>query len=739
LLRSQANRYAKWAASAALGLTAVVIGVFAFRSWQRQEARKEFPPPVPQTVQKQSAEFSFSKVEGERTLFTVRASQATEFKEGGRSRLRDVWITIFGRAGKRFDNIHTRECSYLLTSGRIQCAGDVQMDLESAVEARERPGQRTLHVTTRNILFERESGEAYTSEPVEFRFPYGSGRGTGMTYSTRKGIFRMQRDVSLTLASRGPAGEGGVPVEMDGSALEYEKATSTMHLLGPARVRQQGRELLAGTLALEFDEQLRAKRLTATGAPRFSALGAQHAAGRPATLAGDTFVATFHPDGWTERVTAEGNVRGTRPIAGGEDVLTAHRVEIECEAGKNQPREIRATGDVRLESRSRNESRRLETAALLVGVAEARRGRRIARATTMAPGTVEWTSGEESTRVRAAQIQAEFLDDNRIHRLAGSNGVEIERRLGNRAAQLTEATELAMEFDPSGHWTSADLRGAVRYREGQRTAESDVARIERASEQTHMSGSVVVADRVSRTAAGSLQINQRTGEIRGTGGVHTSYLAREREGITDLAPQPAHITAETLTAGRENGRALYAGKARLWQGDAVIQAAEIELHRSERRLDARGGVSALFPETPEGNSGGGQLWRVQSARLSYFSAEGRARLEEKVRAESSRGRMQADRLDLFLSPPEAGARQLLRADAAGRASVQQGQRRGEAERAEYDATQGKFVLSGGTPTLFEAARGATTGRKLTFFLADDRILVESEAGSRTLTRHRVEK
>jgi hypothetical protein len=48
-------------------------------------------------------------------------------------------------------------------------------------------------------------------------------------------------------------------------------------------------------------------------------------------------------------------------------------------------------------------------------------------------------------------------------------------------------------------------------------------------------------------------------------------------------------------------------------------------------------------------------------------------------------------------------------------------------------------MSGGTPTIFDGAEGTTTGRQLTFFLADDTIIVDSENGSRILTRHRVEK
>src|SRR3990170_2988839 len=119
---SEAARYARWAATTAVLLVVTVAGVYFYRSLQAARARRQAPPAVPATVQQRSAEFSFSKVEGERTLFTVRASQTTEFKAGSKAVLEDVWITIYGRAGRRFDNIHTRACEYDPGSGRITCA-----------------------------------------------------------------------------------------------------------------------------------------------------------------------------------------------------------------------------------------------------------------------------------------------------------------------------------------------------------------------------------------------------------------------------------------------------------------------------------------------------------------------------------------------------------------------------------------------------------------------------------------
>jgi hypothetical protein len=85
------------------------------------------------------------------------------------------------------------------------------------------------------------------------------------------------------------------------------------------------------------------------------------------------------------------------------------------------------------------------------------------------------------------------------------------------------------------------------------------------------------------------------------------------------------------------------------------------------------------------------------------------------------------------------AQQISRAYGSGGVIVEEGDRKAVAERGEYTAATGKFVMSGGNPTLYDGSAGTTTGRQLTFFLADDTIIVDSENGSRTLTKHRVDK
>src|SRR5256885_509623 len=186
---TEATRYARWSAGIAVLLVILVACVYGARDWQSRQARKRIPAAVPSTVEQRSAGFTFSKVVGDRTEFTVRASRATEFVEGGRSLLEDVWITAYGGAGERFDNLHTRACDYLTASESISCAGDVQIDLDRAGDRHGPAGQaqqaadsKLVQVATSHVSFDHKTGLATTDQPASFRFSQGEGQGIGFRY-----------------------------------------------------------------------------------------------------------------------------------------------------------------------------------------------------------------------------------------------------------------------------------------------------------------------------------------------------------------------------------------------------------------------------------------------------------------------------------------------------------------------------------------------------------------------------
>jgi lipopolysaccharide export system protein LptA len=316
----------------------------------------------------------------------------------------------------------------------------------------------------------------------------------------------------------------------------------------------------------------------------------------------------------------------------------------------------------------------------------------------------------------------------------------------------------------SGGWSQMDLQGDVRLKEGDRSGQADHATFIRATQTALLTGKAVARNATTETQARRITFVQTTGEIRAEGGVRSTEFSTKGSGA-QLSAMPASISSGAMQGNSKTGRALYTGHARLWQGDSVMEADSIELLRETRVMNAAGNVRAVFPQAAAQSPAQTvavqvgprkpKLWHVTAGTLTYLDAESRAHLEKNVVAQSADQRMRAAAVDLYFtrtakpdsnpsngSPPvnpAAGAQQISRALGTGGVIVDQGTRKATAERGEYNAADGKFVMSGGTPTIFDAVEGTTTGHQLTFFLADDTIIVDSENGSRTLTRHRVER
>jgi lipopolysaccharide export system protein LptA len=341
-----------------------------------------------------------------------------------------------------------------------------------------------------------------------------------------------------------------------------------------------------------------------------------------------------------------------------------------------------------------------------------------------------------------------------VRELRGAGGVEVERKVGQAPVLTSTSREMRAWFEAGGEWARVEQAGNVRIREDGRTAEASRAQFDRAG-RISLEGSVMLADGSSRTRADAASFVDSSQEFTATGNVVTSEILSGGNTGT-----PAHISADRLSASTVGQHAIYSGRARLWQESSVIQAKVIELDRPAQTLTAIGNVRAAFQTGGAGGKPPGssatdrtQLMRAEADRLIYNASESRAILQEGATLRSSEGTIQSASMDLFFAPagsmPGAaapagagmgiGRQNLTRAVALGNVAIKQQDRHAKAGRAEYTAADGKFVLSGESPTIYDSSGNATTGRQLTFIFADDTIVVDSEEGSRTLTLHRVQK
>jgi lipopolysaccharide export system protein LptA len=784
--RSEAAKYARWSATAALLLAMLTVGVYVKRKWVAHEEKAKAPPPAPQGVTRQESGLTFSKELGPQKLFTVQASKATNFKNNPASLLEDVKITIFGKTGERHDVIHTHSCQYDKDGSNIVCSGEVQLDFQSAADAEKAAQGKTaaaqkVHIETSAVTFNRSSGIAQTDQQVRFVFPGGQGEAVGLEYHSEQGTVHLVRNISFSLTP--PASPPGTkspkaahePVHITGKSADFERDTRVMRLYGPVEARTTTARLLAGELKLDLNQAFRAEKLEATRGttgrnPEVESRGTDS----QTRMSGETLTAYFAPEGWLTRIEGGGDVQGAQQTQKDKEDCKADKAALELRPKINQPKELKLTGNVQLKASSEEsgETRTLQTSALLVDFAEHEKGKSSTpeRAETLARGTLEWTNPAEQpgtpapaaetglgrTILAADKLELSFGPEGKAQKLTALGNVATERTLPGKPLQTATAQNGSAQLLSSGGWSQMELQGDVKLKEGDRNARADHALFVRSAQAATLTGNAFVRDATTETQAPRITFVQNSGEIRADGGVRSTDFSARASGL-QLAPVPANISADTLRANSKTGRALYTGHARLWQGDSVMEANSIELLRDKKILNASGNVRAVFPQTPAQVSSQPvavqqaaakklKLWHVTAGQLTYNDVESRAHLEKNVVAKSADQEMRAPVADLYFTRAEkasavspGAAQQISRAVGTGGVIVEQGGRRATAERGEYTAAEEKFVMSGGNPTIFDASEGTTTGRQLTFFLADDTIIVDSEKGSRTLTKHRVEK
>jgi lipopolysaccharide export system protein LptA len=774
--RSEAARYARWSAALALLLAVATIAVYVRHDLVARLQKRIAPPPPPMNVERQSNGLTFSKVEGDRKIFTVEASKSTEFRNQDASLLEEVKITIFGAQGERHDIIRTHSCQYAKGNGAIDCSGTVQIDLQSAVEAEhaKQHGAETppsAHVETRDVKFDQASGTARTDEGVTFKFPAGTGEAQGVEYNSQRGTMKLLRDVKMTLVQTGgPKGTAGQEVHVTGASLDFDRDARLLHLLGPAHAQTQTAQLDAGEITLNLDEDFRAQKLFATPGAHGKRPQAVSSAGSGAmTVNANVLTAWFDPDGWLKKLDASGNVDGSRKAGAEADEFTAGNVSMEMWPEIGQPKQLNLEGNANIKTNSTNgQARVLETdkARMDFTAGSEERPSRPKRAETLAAGTIQWIDAQENgksnparTKLSADKFVLDFANGSATN-LAATGNVQAERVLPGSPSQTSTAKRGAAQLVASGGWSQIELHDAVKFKEGDRSGQADNAVAVRASQVTTLTGNAVVRDASTETHAANITFTQATGDIRAEGAVRSTTFPAK-----GAAPQfsgaPANISSEKMQANAKTGSALYTGHARLWQGDSVLESDSIELLQKTKQLNAMGKVRAVFPQAaqrdtatvPVSSKPGKKatLWHVASETLAYQDLEAQAQLKGHVVVQSDVQRMRSEMLDLYFTRAKAaslpekgtsappGTQQISRAVGTGGVIVEEQDRKATAECAEYTAADGKFVMSGGNPTLFDGTQGTTTGRQLTFFLADDTIIVDSENGSRTLTKHRVEK
>ena len=783
----------------AIVLTVAVAGMYFYARSRARNVLKEVPNKIGYEIKQTASGFQYSKSDGGRTLFTIQASGVKEFVEGDRAELHNVNIILYGRDSSRYDQIYGDDFAYDPQSGNITAKGDVQIDLVANPAGLTSPDQtipkelkNPIHLKTRDLIFNKETGNAETPGRVEFRTAQASGWAVGAKYAGKNN--------ALTLASQIHVAVSGA----NASVIEAEHGTITSDprqiLLEHAHLDRQGGVLLADQAVFYLDAENNVQRVLATGnVNAVERTVARKNRGQDRSTAAQEFRGTAEQAEFVlndkgnllRTATLTGKVHieqeGAQPIQG-----DAGRVVMDF-AGKNELQRVHAEDGAKLQQKgAQTASAAAQDFELTAPVIDfdVAQGHVLQRAVTSGaaqitilpaegpPGTAP--SSQQQTVVTAGRFEGKFSNDqgrNSLRSIHGAPNARIVNSTPGQPDRVSTSESVDALFLPQGGIESVTQQGNVAYNDGQtpdkRTqAFASNARYTPADQVLVLTGNPRVTTGAMLTTAKTVRINRATDDALAEGDVKSTYsdLKEQPDGALLASSSPIHVTARTMTSHNNPGVALYSGGARLWQDANVIEAPTIQFDRDRRFVTAQGTAAAPVqtilvqeekqPDKTHANGQGsvkgtplGQSSpiAITAAKLTYADSERKIHYEGGVQAKGADFTATSKTADAYLLPRSETAAQsgntafsgpgrLDHMVAVGDVVVLQTPRRAEGQKLVYTAADDKFVLTGGLskelPSIFDAEQGKITGVSLTFFRRDDRVLVEGEASTPVVTQTR---
>ena len=316
-----------------------------------------------------------------------------------------------------------------------------------------------------------------------------------------------------------------------------------------------------------------------------------------------------------------------------------------------------------------------------------------------------------------------------------------------QADKVSTSRDLTVAFDPAGGISSLLQVGEVHYSDGPRTATGQRARYSPGEGVLVLTGAPRVSEGGLVTTAQTIRFDRNSGDATAEGEVKTTYNESRQPGATGplfSSADPIHVTAATMLAHRSSASARYSGDARLWQGANIVQAPVITFDRDHHDVTAQGSpghlVSTVFVQAD--SAGKVTPVNVTGTQLHYADAQRQARFEGGVMLKAADLTVVADHADVFLLPrgQKAGAgsaSQVERIVAQGHVEISQPDRTARGDTLTYLPGEGKFVLTGGPPSIFDAEHGSISGDSLTFYNRGGKVQIGSSGTSRTVTQTRV--
>jgi lipopolysaccharide export system protein LptA len=657
-----------------------------------------------------------------------------------------------------------------------------------AASAAQTAARGEIHVNTRGLIFNQNSGVAKTSQHVDFSMVQGSGSSMGATYNSDTGLLVLDHAVELTTK------RGTQTVQIHAQHAEFERQSQlcSMH---EATADYQGGEAKAGDAKVLFRQDGSAVRLDAMNGFTLATSTGSHLAAPIGHMEFDEHNQPRHGhmeggvtmDSASEAAGRHRQMHGTSPTA-----------ELEFNA-QGQLRHAHMEQGVTMDSQELGEqagqaqrlSRHWRSPIAEVEFRYSRHGQ-------LEPSTVHGTGGvvvtAESQRGQEAVVPSRLSADEVTGMLGphsvltGLNGIghaSIDETTETGTRQTTSGDRLTAHFaatptvkrgqDSEAQIQSATVEGHVVLTQTpaakpgappQAPMRATAGRADYAGEGEwlHLTVSPRVDDGALQLTADKVDVSRASGNAFAHGNVKASWMdsgsasngqagkPTGSQGTVALGGQgPAHvISAEAQlrhAIGGTTGEATFRGHARLWQQANSVAAPVIVLNREKQTLLARTtdasepvravllSAGAAAPGNAQGKTNQPSVIRVRGGEFIYSDAERKAVMRPgvpgNVVTETGTATTASNEVEVTLLPVnktrESGQAQVDHMTARGHVVLTSEGRRGTGELLVYTSATNEYVLTGtaaAPPKMSDSSRGTVTGKALIFHGRDDSVSVE---------------
>lgn len=409
-----------------------------------------------------------------------------------------------------------------------------------------------------------------------------------------------------------------------------------------------------------------------------------------------------------------GTIRGDARIHAGENFADASLIQFELFSNKENLRKVLMQGDVHLVTTSQDSS-------------------------PSDPNSEEQAARPERRELRARKVMIRaWHNSQEIRSLEAEGKCYLRQDTAGGEFIETTADRLDIQFNHKGGMRTFHARGHVNMaeqREGEsRTVRGGVLSIEGKKQILHVESS---EESRARIRAGDYEIeadvldimlNSRNLEAAGEVNVIMTSQKAEAPAVGFFGGTDAiFVKAEKMRYSGKNRRFMFTGDVKVWQGKETMLTQEMTIFREGGNMVCREGVETHITVNPKGEEE--YDLEIRADTLEYKPSSRRLTYSGDVIVKVEASELKADELIIRLSEEDNKIQTLL---ASGDVEVIRELYRAEGQKAVFNLEKETIQLSG-NPVLTHQQKGRVQGDKLTFYLADDRIIVENKGRERSET------